>query len=238
MDITKIIQNTALFRGVSLGVIEELKGCCQERKLSKGSDLFSMGDPATSLFVVVKGWIKLYRVSISGHESIIHVFGPGESFAEAAVFSEEHIYPVCARAVEDSELITIPRSFFIHKIEEDSHFALSMLGAVSARQHHLIQQLEQLTSRSAPQRVGAFLLKFCASSGESEKGPKTVVLPYDKAIVSARLNIKPETFSRALAKLEDVGVKTDNRTVTIEDCQDLADYCDFTYKESPCRKSR
>jgi hypothetical protein len=59
MDITKIIQNTALFRGVSLGVIEELKGCCQERKLSKGSDLFSMGDPATSLFVVVKGVDKI-----------------------------------------------------------------------------------------------------------------------------------------------------------------------------------
>ena len=215
MDVTKIIQNTSLFRGVSRDVIEELRGCTQERKLNKGSDLFSMGDPATSLFIVVKGWIKLYRVSISGHESIIHVFGPGESFAEAAVFSEQQVYPVCARAVEDSELIAIPRSFFIHKIEEDSHFALSMLGAVSARQPHLIQQLEQLTSRSAPQRVGAFLLKFCTDAAQ-ETGPRTVTLPYDKAIVSARLNIKPETFSRALAKLEEIGVKTDNRIVTIE----------------------
>lgn len=236
MDVTKIIQSTSLFRGVSRDVIEELRGCAQERKLNKGSDLFSMGDPATSLFVVVKGWIKLYRVSISGHESIIHVFGPGESFAEAAVFSEQQVYPVCARAVEDSELIAIPRSFFIHKIEEDSHFALSMLGAVSARQHHLIQQLEQLTSRSAPQRVGAFLLKFCTDTAQGN-GPKTVVLPYDKAIVSARLNIKPETFSRALAKLEEIGVKTDNRVVTIESCQDLADYCDYSDQETPCRKS-
>src|SRR5690606_6832914 len=172
---------------------------------AKGRDIFATGDAAESFFVILQGWVKLYRPSRDGDEVIIHVFGPGESFAEAAVFNDNRVYPVNAQAIEDVVLVEVPRNFFVQKIEEDSRFALRMLGAIAARQHYLVQQLEQVTTRTAPQRIGAFLIRFCRKEKQGEDG-WLVDLPYDKSIISTRLNIKAETFSRALAKLEPYGV--------------------------------
>lgn len=231
--VAEIIKGTTLFQSVSLEMVEALASKSHKKSFHKGHDIFSMGDRADSFFVILSGWVKLYRVSKDGEEMIIHVFGPGESFAEAAVFSDTKAYPVNAQALEETSLVEIPRAFFIQKIEEDSRFALRMLGAIAARQHYLVQQLEQVTSRTAPQRIGAFLLRFCRRKPQGQ-GVWVIELPYDKAIISARMNIKPETFSRALAKLEPYGVRTENKKIIITDIKSLSDFCDIPQQTKPC----
>lgn len=231
----RLIQGTVLFRGLPIETQNEIIDVAQTRKIEKGRTLFSIGEPADYLYIIIKGWVKLFRVSKAGEETIIHILGPRESFAEAAVFSENQSYPVSAQSIEDTEVYAVPRSFFHRKVKEDSQFALNMLGTIAARQHYLVQQMEQVSSRSAAQRVGAFLLRFCIDS-ETNIAGKEVTLPYDKAIISARLNIKPETFSRALSTLTEYGVHTKNRTVRITDPDCLADFCDFSFNERPCRK--
>ena len=108
-----------------------------------------------------------------------------------------------------------------------------MLGAIAARQHYLVQQLEQVTTRTAPQRIGAFLLRFCKKQKQDKEG-WIVDLPYDKSVISTRMNIKPETFSRALAKLEPYGVRVDHKRIVITDTEKLADFCDIPANEKPC----
>ena len=190
-----------------------------------------MGDPATSFFFILDGWIKLYRITREGEESIINVFAPGETFAEAAVFGPMQRYPVNAQAVEDTNVLEIPRSLFVEMVRADSDFALSILGAISAKQRYLIQQIEQLTVREAPQRIGTFLLRLCPPGRNQDV---EVALPYDKSLIARRLNIQPETFSRAFKKLEPYGVALKGRVAAIEDIEKLAAFCDFEERNSPC----
>jgi CRP-like cAMP-binding protein len=233
MNTAATIQKTALFQGVPPDVIEELASHCHQKTYTKGQQLFEAGDKANAFFVILSGWVKLFRVSREGEETIINVFGPGESFAEAAVFRDQRSYPVNAQAVSNVELIEIPRSFFIQKIEGDSQFALRILASISSRQHYLVGQLEQVTTRTAPQRIGAFLLRFCKKK-DGQNGVMIVDLPYDKSLISTRLNIKPETFSRALAKLEPYDVTSGGRHIIINDTQKLAEFCDVSFDETPC----
>lgn len=233
MSLAQAIKQTSFFSNTDPDTIQELAKQCHQKTFAKGRDLFAMGDQADAFFIILNGWVKLYRTSKEGEEVIIHVFGPGESFAEAAVFNDSKTYPVNAQAVEDANIIEIPRSFFIHKIEEDTRFALRMLGAIAARQHYLVQQLEQVTTRTAPQRIGAFLIRFCQKEKKGKDG-WVVDLPYDKSIISGRLNIKPETFSRALAKLEPYGVALIGRNIVITNMAELAEFCDISSKEIPC----
>lgn len=233
MNTTDIIKKTTLFHSVDLEAIGALADKCHKKTYAKGRDIFAMGDKADAFFIILEGWVKLYRVSKEGEEVIIHVFGPGESFAEAAVFNDTKTYPVNAQALNDTSLIEIPRSFFVQKIEDDSQFALRMLGAIAARQHYLVQQLEQVTTRTAPQRIGAFLIRFCRKRREEKEG-WIVDLPYDKSVISTRMNIKPETFSRALGKLEPYGVHVDGKRIVITDMEALADFCDISPNEKPC----
>ncbi len=233
MNISKTLQSTAFFHDVDLTDLEKLSTHCHKKNYTKGQALFEAGDRANSFFIILSGWVKLFRVSREGDEAIIHVFGPGESFAEAAVFRDKRTYPVNAQAVSAVEVIEIPRRAFVQKIEEDSQFSLRILASISSHQHYLVGQLEQVTTRTAPQRIGAFLLRFCQREN-TQDGTVVIDLPYDKSLVSTRLNIKPETFSRALAKLQPYGVTSTGRRIVIDDAQKLAGFCDISLGNKLC----
>ncbi|MCB9987832.1 MAG: Crp/Fnr family transcriptional regulator [Rhodospirillales bacterium] len=227
------LKETPLFAGTPCETIRDFIEPPRLKTCEKGEDLFSAGDPADRFFYVVEGWIKLYRLSRDGDEVVIAVIAPGETFAEAAVFGKHaRHFPVSAQAVEKTTVLEISAARFIEKIRDDSDFALMLLGSISQRQRYLVQQIEQLTGRSAPQRIGCFLLRLSGRSGGKKE--LNIALPYDKSLISARLNIKPETFSRALAKLEDYGVHAKGRTVHIEAPQKLAEFCEYDWLETAC----
>lgn len=231
MEITQRLKKTALFNGLSDDILHYFADNSRQVEYNKGQDVFSMGDPADVFFFIIKGWIKLYRITREGEEAIINVFAPGETFAEAAVFGPMQSYPVNGQAVEPTVLLEIPRRLFIDKIKEDSNFALQILGSISARQHYLIQQIEQISVKSAPQRIGTFLLRQSPPNGQSHL---EIELPYDKSLIARRLNIQPETFSRALVKLNPYGVTMKGRHVIIEDAETLREFCDIEDRDQPC----
>jgi len=223
-----------LFSGLPPEVLEGIVSESHRVQCKKGQELFAIGDHADAFFYVIEGWIKLYRLNREGEEAVIHVIAPGETFAEAAVFSPHRKYPVNAQAVEDSSLLAIPRSSFIERITTNPDLALHILAAISARQRYLIQQIEQLTVKDAPQRIGTFLLHLCASNEAPPGGQIVVDLPYDKMLISRRLNIQPETFSRALKKLEACGVKADGHKVIIGDLNKLSGFCEVEDRATLC----
>lgn len=226
------LKRAPLFSGMDDAAVSFFAVRGHIRECKGGADLFEMGDVARNFYFIISGWIKLYRISRDGEETVINVIAPGETFAEAAVFSPMQRYPVSAQAVDDATVLEISRELFVGKIKESSDFALSILGAISARQRYLIQQIEQLTVKDAPQRLGVFLLRLCP---QDRKGDVSIVLPYDKSLIAQRLNIQPETFSRALKKLEVCGVTSKGRDVTIHNPGQLADFCDIENRPGLCR---
>src|SRR3989440_4726847 len=57
-----------------------------EIELARGEVLFHEGDPGDSLYVVLRGKIKLGRASGDGRENLLAVLGPGEMFGELSLF--------------------------------------------------------------------------------------------------------------------------------------------------------
>ena len=76
-----------------------------------------------------------------------------------------------------------------------------------------MQQVEQLKAQSGVQRVAEFL----ASLAPVENGSRVIALPYDKVLIAARLGLKPESLSRAFAKLRSVGVAVHASHVAVSD---------------------
>lgn len=231
MDIVEALKRAPLFSGLDVENVRFFANQGHKKHYENGSNLFSMGDKAEAIFFIIEGWIKLYRMTREGEEVIINVFAPGETFAEAAVFGPLQRYPVNAQAIADTTILEIPRQLFVDKIKENGELALMMLGSISARQRLLVQQIEQLTAKSAPQRIGTFLLRLCPSD---RKSAVTVHLPYDKSLIARRLNIQPETFSRALSQLKPHGVTMQKREVLIQDIDALAAFCDVDDRDRPC----
>jgi CRP/FNR family transcriptional regulator, dissimilatory nitrate respiration regulator len=201
-----------LFAKLSDRALALLVGVAQVRAVTRGATLFVQDEPADRFFVLLDGWVKLFRLTREGAEAVVHVIGPAESFAEAAMFADGK-FPVCAEAVTDGRVMTLTADGFARCLREDERIAFGMLGSLSLRLRDLVTQIEQLQVQPAPQRVAAFLLRFCPVG----EGAASFALPFDKALVARRLGMQPETFSRALAKLRAVGVDTQGGAVTVAD---------------------
>lgn len=209
-----------LFQRLSERAFRALVASAAVRTVERGATLFLQDEPADRFYVLLEGWVKLYRITREGEESVVAVVAPGESFAEAAMFASAS-FPVCAQAVVDSRVLTLTAGAFRRSIQEDPEAAFAMLGSLSLRLRYLVQQIEQLQVQPTPQRVASFLLRFCPP------GPGSAMfhLPFEKALAAKRLGMQPETFSRALAKLRAVGVESQGSAVSIADLDALRAYC-------------
>lgn len=205
-----------LFSGLTR---EELLALLSDARVAvapAASLLFLQGDPARHFYVVLKGWVKLFRTTAEGDEAIIAVIPQGQSFAEAAVF-EEGSYPVSAAMIDDSRLLCIPAEPFLEKVINDRHMVMKMMASMSRRLRQLVNQVEDLSLKSSVERVAGYLAGLCAE----ETGAAIVRLPLDKAVIAKHLGMQPETLSRSFARLRSQGVVAEGNTVRISDVADL-----------------
>lgn len=214
-DLEKV-RETSLFNGMPDAALREIVGNEPARQYPKGKVLFQQEDEASHFYIVLEGWVKLYRLWPSGEEVVMNIFTEGESFAEAAMFGDRR-YPATAEVVSDARLIAVNCSIFESKMAEDSKIAMHMIAATMVHMKQLVMELEQVKGRSSAQRVAFFLLKLCPK----EKGSALVYLPYEKALVASRLGIQPESLSRALNKLRGFGVNCVKNKVIISDIEEL-----------------
>ncbi len=214
------LRRIPLFQGLSDPSLRTLLADASVRPVDDGTILFVQGDEADRFYVLLDGWVKLYRLTEEGAEALVTVVAPGETFAEAAMFAQQR-YPVCAEAIAPSFLLVIARRGFAASLAADPQIALLMLGSLSKRMRHLVERIEQLQVKSAPQRLGDFLVRLCAQAD----GPATVELPFAKGLVAQRLGMRPETLSRAMVALRPVGVTARGSQVKITDVTRLRSFC-------------
>ncbi|MBY0354707.1 MAG: Crp/Fnr family transcriptional regulator [Rickettsiales bacterium] len=215
------LKSLSLFAMLADDDIATLLRQSQLKELAKGDMLFLQGEPARNFYIVISGWIKLFRETGDGHESIAGLCSEGDTFGDAVLYKGAH-YPFSAQAVEPSKVLCIPEASVKELIEQrDSTFAAHIIQAMSQRMHTLELQVEHLSVMTAPQRIGCFLLKLCRRKAEHNV---ELILPYDKGLVAMLLGMKLETFSRALHQLKPVGVEVKGAMVTVADIHKLQEY--------------
>lgn len=199
----------------------------------RGETIFLQGDQARSIYVVLDGWVKLFRIAPSGAEAVVGVLTKGRSFGEAVAFRFD-TYPVSAEAVTGTRLLRIEANEFLRQIERDPSIAIAILSATFTHLHSLVAQVEALKARSGAQRVAEFLLEMT----DCDAGSCTITLPYDKGVIAARLGMKPESLSRAFSKLKDHGVRILQNEANIADVEALQEMVDDDPANAWSRGSR
>jgi CRP-like cAMP-binding protein len=215
-DDLKIASQTAVLSGLNPRTVQALLAPATVVNLKPGNALFQQGEPATTLFIVVRGWIKLYRVTPAGDETVLHVLSKGDSFAEAVAFTGG-CYPAAASAATASRVILIPAHHVMSCIREAPDIAFAMIASTSQHLHRLVQRVEQLSAQSGLQRVAEFLVALCPNLN----GRCTISLPYDKSLIAGRLGLKPETLSRVFVKLRLMGVEVRASDVVVNEVAQL-----------------
>lgn len=197
MDIRKFISNIFLFSSFAEKELDLLESSTSLKKVSKGEQIFSEGLDASAFFIVVSGRIKIYKVSPDGKEHTLHIHGPGDLVAEAAIF-DSMVYPASCMALEDSTLIRISREGFLNLIKKHPELALKMMSSYSKRLRQFVSKIEELSLKDIKSRLASYLLE----NSTIESGTTICRLKYSKRELSSLLGTIPETLSRSFAFLK------------------------------------
>jgi CRP/FNR family transcriptional regulator, dissimilatory nitrate respiration regulator len=207
------LRSCQLFTGMPVEDLGKIAAVTAVKTLEKGDYLFHEGDPAHGFYIVQRGAINVHRVTAAGKEQVIHIFRPGDSFAEVALVSPTG-YPADARALEPAQVLLVQKSGILELLKRQPELALRMLGSMSSHLRVLVGQIEDLTVKDVETRLANWLVKRCPKP-QSET-PVKIELTVTKRVLAAELGTVSETFSRTLAKFREqklIAVKGKNVTV-------------------------
>jgi CRP-like cAMP-binding protein len=214
-----IARGAVLFSSLPNDLANAILQHATTRGYSRGETIFIQGDLAENIYVVLSGWVKLFRITPTGAEAVVGVFTKGRSFGEAVAF-ESAPYPVTAESVTESRLLAVRSAILSTMMRDRPEVAMAIVASTFRHLHALVAQVEQLKVHTGAQRVAEFLLELC----EHETGSCTITLPYDKTLIAGRLGMQPPSLSRAFNRLEAHGVKISHNLAIIADVEKLRDY--------------
>jgi CRP-like cAMP-binding protein len=218
-----ILSNLPLFKEMNPAEIERIAQGSRESTIARGETIFQRGDACNGFYVVAYGQVKLALTSPQGIEKVVELIGPGQSFGEAVMLMDRP-FPVFAQTLADSLLLHISKQVVFDCIEREPAFARKMLAGLSIRLHRLLQDVESFSLRSSAQRVIGYLLQQAQVTGAAGNASH-FSFPANKNIIASTLNITPETFSRVLHDLSEMGlVAVKGKDVHIMDVEKLRAY--------------
>lgn len=228
------LRRSDLFENLPDSTLSHFAEKAQPRSAPKGKILFIQGEEAEWLYFITDGWVKIFRETLEGSEAVIDVLTSGSFFGQSAIF-ENASHHYSAQAVDDCQLLAIPSSLLTYYLHKSQQFASNMLRFTARQNTRQMREVEHLNVQNATQRIGCFLLKLC---GDETSQQQKLHLPYDKMLIASRLGMKPETFSRALAKLKsDINITINGSTVNIHDMPELVRYtCNHCSSSFPCEE--
>ena len=211
MGLIDQIASIPLFQGLPRKQYEDLSMIVVDQVFRRGQPIFSEGDEGNGFYAVISGRVKIFKLSPEGKEQILHIFGPGEPFGEAAVFAGKE-FPANAEALEESRVFFFPRQAFMELVGKNPTLALNMMAVLSTRLRRLTNLVEDLSLKEVPGRLAAYLLLL----SEKNKKAVKVELEISKNQLASLLGTIPETLSRILTRMtREKLIKTDGKKIDI-----------------------
>lgn len=128
-DIKKELKKCNLFSQLDENELGKIAAISILRSMSKRNLIFSEGDESIGFYVVVKGAVKLFKLSFEGKENVLKLVGPGESFAvSSCLYGEKH--PCFAETKKLSTLIYIPIYQFSELLSENPQINLKLVSLI------------------------------------------------------------------------------------------------------------
>ena len=233
MGIVDQLATIPLFEGLPGEQHRTLNGIALARTYRKGQMVFAEGDPGSGFYIVRTGRVKVFKISPDGKEQILHMFGPGDSFGEVAVFTGKG-FPAFATAEAPSALLFFPRDAFVALIRKDPSLALNMLAILSQRLQRFAALIEDLSLREVPARLAAHLLYL----SERDPGADSIQLDISKGQLASLLGTIPETLSRIMRRMSRQGmIRLERNHLTLLDRRGLREIATEGKKLTPLRKN-
>jgi CRP/FNR family cyclic AMP-dependent transcriptional regulator len=162
-----ILARHPMFSTLSPAEIDRLAAYARLEHFSRGTMIFSKGDPGSALMAVVSGRVKICVPSADGKEIVFNLVNAGEVFGEIALLDGR---PRTAHAVamSDSEILVLDRREFVPFLRSNPDVVLTLLAVLCARVRRTSEQVEDVLFLDLASRLAKLLLSLAERTGSNQ----------------------------------------------------------------------
>jgi len=139
------------------GLVDLTQGDRETQSFKKKQMVYTQSQRPTCLYFVVKGKVKTFKMNDDGKELITGIYTEGDFLGYTALI-EETVYLDNAEAMEDLELMLIPKTDFASLLNTDGYVAKKFIKLLSKNLLDREEQLINLAYSSLRKRVANGLL--------------------------------------------------------------------------------
>lgn len=219
---------TKNFSGID-DFINEARGVDSLKKLSeqkdvrlyrKKEDIYREGTYPKGIYFINKGKVKSYQTNEFGKELITELHKEGEFFGYLSLLQEEK-YTSSASALENSEILMIPKDDFFALIYKNAEVSKRFIEMLSDNLRDKEKQLVKLAYNSVRKRVAEALVNL-SDKYKKDSDPK-FSMNVSREDLANMVGTATETVIRTLSDFrEDKFIEISGSTITILDYDRLA----------------
>jgi CRP/FNR family transcriptional regulator len=175
--------------------------------------VFHQGSPASGLYILCQGTVKLYQSDRFGRDFIIDIATPGAVLGELGM-DDDDLYSASAEALTEAQLCYLPRERLVGFLERYPKTGVRMLATLSRALAMTRRKAGELALKRADARLADLLLRLgdaTIHTAEAGNGPTHIRLAYSRRDLAEMIGVSTETAIRLLGKLKR------NKTIAIDD---------------------
>jgi len=218
----EFLKSILYFSDLGLAELGSIRKLIFEKTAGRAEMVLLEGEPATNLYFVASGAVKVFKTSVGGKEQILSIVRPGESFNDVPIF-DGGPNPASARTMGPVLLYGIKKHDMEAILRDHPQMALNVIKVLARRVRHLISLVEDLSFRHVINRVAKILFEHVG--GEMGRGPRLTQQEMAAIAGTAR-----EVVGRSLKALEEEGaIKLDRHRIIITDKKALQKIMEVPY---------
>ena len=209
-----VLARCPLLEGIDRNDWDGLLSClgATVHSIKKNQAIFSEGEPARYVGIVLEGSVQIEKVDFYGNRSIVAITYPGELFGESFACADAAVMPASVVANADARVMLID----CHRITTGcsnacgfhSRLISNLLKIVAQKNIQLNQKIEITSKRTTREKLMAYLL------GQAKlQGSDSFTIPFDRQELADYLQVERSAMSAQISKLRQEGIleSTKNR---------------------------
>jgi CRP-like cAMP-binding protein len=133
--------------------------------IPKYTPIYEAGQPSDSIYFLVRGMVKIGRVSNDEREVIKRIMYPGSMFGELVLFGEQERLDFAMTMNQESEIYIMDARVVERMMKHNHDLALNMLNWIGRRLSHMEAKLESMVFKDARARIIEFLKESADNIG-------------------------------------------------------------------------
>ncbi len=214
-----ILRECALFQNIEDENLLPMMGClgATVHTYKKHEHIFSEGDAATKLGIVLSGEVQVVGNDYEGNRSLVANMEKAELFAENFACAEVDALPVDVVASEDSRVILMD----VHRVTRScgnacafhSQIIFNLMKIVAQKNLVYHRKIEITSKRSTREKLMTYL------SYEARKhGKASFSIPYDRQELADYLEVERSGLSAEISKMRKEGIlEAEKNRFTLKD---------------------